>query len=825
MDTYQEIATLEARALQAHFANDYQAAIEVHGQALRLARDLDRPRLTAVLFSRLGHAFETIGEVQDAVVAYEAGLRALAEVEPLNLDEVLQSLRSVGKTFGSAPPEPLPDLYTPRTERDLRAAETDPALAVQLLIDIGNAYLRQPQETPALNAYQQALARPESDRVPELRAQALTHIGVIQQRRGDVEEAETALREALDLFEAHGAPADKRRALAVLAGIYREREEYARARDAYNEALRLHTQVADERGEARTRAALGHLYLELGDLERAREAFSGAIAHAAHIRDTETLWHAYWGMGYCQQAAGDLDAAATSLQRSLDLIEGRRRTLRTDEGKVTFLESVSDVFDLLLDVHLRREAFGAALHVVETLHGRALRDLMGGRRRRRPSAAHEVRPSRRRPFDVRRELAVGMDSSDSPAQMAPGVPSTAFDAGMAAQMAPGVPSGSDADDENTVEEPESTTSADMPPLAHLVFHTLSDRTAVFAITPDGTLHAHVAPIGKVALEERVVQLRRVLGITERLRGVRVVRGLAWDHDGAANDAPQSEEPLLRDLYDTLIAPVAAHLPTDGTPVVIEPHGPLWLLPFAALRTSDDTWLIDEWPLLVTPSKDALEEIRTEPDYGTPAELDGLLVGNPEMPTISLGDDVELELSPLPGTEAEVTQIAALLPAERRRVLLGAEAGRAQVQRLAVDYGVLHLATHGIASEGDPLASFVVLAADDGDDGRLTARQVVDLALPADLVVLSACQTGLGRVSGDGMLGLSRSFLVAGARAVLVSLWSVSDEATADLMTAFYQGYLSYDDKALALQQAMQKVRQTYPHPRDWAAFAVVGAEA
>ena len=109
---------------------------------------------------------------------------------------------------------------------------------------------------------------------------------------------------------------------------------------------------------------------------------------------------------------------------------------------------------------------------------------------------------------------------------------------------------------------------------------------------------------------------------------------------------------------------------------------------------------------------------------------------------------------------------------------------------------------------------------------LTAQQILYLPLPADLVTLSACQTGLGQISGDGMIGLSRSFLVAGARSVLVSQWSVSDTATAKLMAAFYRHYIELDDKAIALQLAMQALRSQseYDHPRYWAPFVVVGAE-
>jgi CHAT domain-containing protein len=159
-----------------------------------------------------------------------------------------------------------------------------------------------------------------------------------------------------------------------------------------------------------------------------------------------------------------------------------------------------------------------------------------------------------------------------------------------------------------------------------------------------------------------------------------------------------------------------------------------------------------------------------------------------------------------------------------------------------EHGILHLATHGLALADDAMASFVVLAADrlDGeaaDDGGaagspirrpedclVTARELARLALPADLVVLSACQTGLGVVTSDGIIGLSRSLLVAGARGVVVSLWNVDDAVTADLMARFYAEYLATDDKAAALRAAMRQVRAEprTADPRFWAAFYLVG---
>jgi len=141
-------------------------------------------------------------------------------------------------------------------------------------------------------------------------------------------------------------------------------------------------------------------------------------------------------------------------------------------------------------------------------------------------------------------------------------------------------------------------------------------------------------------------------------------------------------------------------------------------------------------------------------------------------------------------------------------LLQAKATQQAVEDGAKNTHILHLATHGMADETNPLDSFIVLAdlfKADGSlakDGILKAREIMHWSVPAELVNLSACQTALGKVSGEGIIGLSRAFLVAGSRSVLVSLWNISDAATAAFMQQFYQYYLASGNKGLALQQAV-----------------------
>jgi len=139
--------------------------------------------------------------------------------------------------------------------------------------------------------------------------------------------------------------------------------------------------------------------------------------------------------------------------------------------------------------------------------------------------------------------------------------------------------------------------------------------------------------------------------------------------------------------------------------------------------------------------------------------------------------------------------------------------------------IIHLATHGSLDNQSGLSSAIALTPDHPgtpNDGLLTAEEIVNMKLHADLVVLSACNAGRGRITGDGVIGLSRSLITAGVPSVVVSLWSVPDAPTAALMTDFYTNLQHTPDKAQALRQAMLNTMKDHPEPRDWAAFTLIG---
>ncbi|MEO0768816.1 MAG: CHAT domain-containing protein, partial [Cyanobacteria bacterium J06649_4] len=178
------------------------------------------------------------------------------------------------------------------------------------------------------------------------------------------------------------------------------------------------------------------------------------------------------------------------------------------------------------------------------------------------------------------------------------------------------------------------------------------------------------------------------------------------------------------------------------------------------------------------------------------------------------------LPSLPHAETEAIQIAQLL---NTNALVGAAATETAVKQRLEEANLIHLASHGLYQEdGDALQSKIALASNSEEqDGFLTAEEILDYSLQADLVVLSACDTGRGSITGDGVIGLSRSFIAAGTPSVMVSLWQVPDAATSTLMTQFYQNRQTLD-KAQSLRQAMLYMIEQDLEPKDWAAFTLIG---
>jgi CHAT domain-containing protein len=292
---------------------------------------------------------------------------------------------------------------------------------------------------------------------------------------------------------------------------------------------------------------------------------------------------------------------------------------------------------------------------------------------------------------------------------------------------------------------------------------------------------------------------------------------------AACRNPAVGVPVSDRLWDALIAPVEKEL-AGKNHVVIVPFGPLLALPFQALKKADGPYLLQRYTISYAPSVSALVEMVRRADRrraeqpGAKEALELLAVGRPQF---------SHDLKDLPASAAEVEAIGQRF-GDRGVVLTGERATRAAVLRIAAKARRLHFATHGLVNEERPLFSALALApADSSDDGRLYASDLLPLSLSADLVVLSACETALGRqFRGEGMVGLAWAFFTAGAPSVVMSQWSVADASTSRLMDLFYQNLTAAKpcSRAEALRQAqlsLLKQRATR-HPYFWAPFVLSG---
>jgi CHAT domain-containing protein len=330
---------------------------------------------------------------------------------------------------------------------------------------------------------------------------------------------------------------------------------------------------------------------------------------------------------------------------------------------------------------------------------------------------------------------------------------------------------------------------------------LVDREAfVFAVTRDqaGVPHIESHPLRAQGLEEDINKFRTQL---------------------ANRDLGYRES--ARALYTRLLGPVAAAL-RNKKRLVIVPDGPLWELPFQALVSPGGKHLIEEATVFYAPSLAAAREMRSLPRTSGEASRTLLAIGAPAKSAASL--------PVLPEASRELRQVGEIYGARAAEILIGEQADKQRWKAEAPNYRILHVAAHGVLDSNNPLSSFLDLnrAGGDMEDNVLSAREILKMRLRADVAVLSACETARGKYRfGEGMIGMSWAFLIAGTPTTVVSQWKVDSASTSQLMVAFHKNLKSHPEfsgKADALRAAALALLENpqYKHPFYWAGFVVVG---
>jgi CHAT domain-containing protein/tetratricopeptide (TPR) repeat protein len=403
-------------------------------------------------------------------------------------------------------------------------------------------------------------------------------------------------------------------------------------------------------------------------------------------------------------------------------------------------------------------------------------------------------------------------------------------------------------------DPESPVTGDPVNIdgIHRIAERLHSAVLTYAVTDDATLIWLLRP-GRIPVHARVaVQRDRLASLVSATTApLRQTSGAVTRGPDDLTAMPMRGLGLLSlarddrkawsELYATLIQPVRTHLPSSNSRLTIVPHGPLLHLSFAALRSPENRYLVEDYELHYAPAASVFDfTARRQQAVAANAGAPWAIVGNPaRLPMVG-----NQPLAPLPGAAREISAIAALAPKGRALRLEQDRADEDSLVRMlaATRPAVLHFATHGFVFDDTRNPPFLALqrrGTDGHEDGRLTLDEVYALTLQTDLVVLSACRSGSGTISSDGIIGLARGFFSAGAPSVMATFWDVADSATARMMSDFYRSYARAGAKAASLRTAQLELlralragrvvvdvpgrRVTLPeHPLLWAGFFLSG---
>ena len=513
-----------------------------------------------------------------------------------------------------------------------------------------------------------------------------------------------------------------------------------------------------------------------GRRDEARKGYDELLANERTRANGEILWQLLYDRGRLAEDEGRGDVALRFYLQSIEVVEQQRRSISSDASKIGFVGDKQALYESVVDLLVRQGQPARAFEYVERAKSRALVDLLAERQDFVPQAQGgqaNAAATLKQLASLEQRYQVLTSGLEEHARLRSAMASAA---GELRQKAPELAS------LVTVESPSAAEiqARLAPDEALLEYYGLGDELYVFTATHESISAQKLDGRG---LEADVRALREVL---------RNVDSDAW-------------RPVSRRLYGRLLAPVEAALAKPR--LILVSHGALHYLPWAAL-TDGQRFLVDRVTLQQLPSASVMQFLAAR----KPSTLrDMLLLGNPD-----LGDTA----MDLPGAEAEVRAIKALWP--NSTLLLRKAATRDALGKAGQLFRVIHVAAHSEFVTDQPLNSRLLLSPAGADNGQLTAGDLYGLRLSADLVTLSACETGMGKVlSGDDVVGLTRGFLYAGANSIVASLWPVSDDETKYLMTSFY-GNLKRMPKAQALRQAQLDTKKRYPHPFYWSAFQLTG---
>jgi len=858
-----------------HFKRgDYDSALVYYREAKAVRERLGRPADLGTTLAYIGNVYYRLGNLKEARAHYEAALDQLGENGPkspvsearIGLANVWSDLgdnREAARIYGEEIAAALArgdTLWAARIRgnlglvtfrlgqhaeaiQELQAAKgaltrADDRYELSTILNrMGLVYQDLSDYSRALSAFQESNRLAVESENRQVQGNSLVNMGLTYYRMHVLDRAQSSYDQALEVYGALADSVEMNEVKGMIALVKIEKGQLEDALALYQGVLAFDAARGLQTSMAYAHGNIAVVLDRLGRSEEARHEFARGADLARDLRRNDILWPCWLGIGQTFERSGGLDSARVYNNQAIDVLEMQRGGSFSDETKAAFLGQWSYVYEdqirVLAELYQRdgaRSHIEEALQISERGKARAFLDALAEGnvdvdQSLDPETRHRIKELEVAQNEIRHRLR-GADA---------GVPADTL-AAWKKDLRELEKSFADLDEQSRLRNPHYAKLGTNRPLSltEIRRRLLHDDGALLLEYSLGDSGSYLFAVTN--REAKLFALPRRSDIETEVRRIRSV----LSSPAAAGDA-QFMDSATR-LYGMVLSP-GRDLLAKSSSVIIVPDGLLHLLPFdvlfekapAAGGTKDRDALFAKLPYTLAtrrvcygPSASVLAlmaSAKSEESKGRRL----LAVGDPVFRAAGAAPDSSA-LSPLPESRTEVQSIASRFSPKDRDVLLGMDAREKTITQpdFLEKYRIIHFATHGLVDQRHPERSSLALAypQDPDEDGYLQASEIYRLHMNADLVVLSACETGLGRmVRGEGVLGLPRAFFYAGAKSVLVSLWSVSDRSTAQLMTSFYTSLINKGEptsRALTSAKAMLRKKESTAHPFYWAPFVLIG---
>jgi len=657
----------------------------------------------------------------------------------------------------------------------------------QAFIGLGAAYGAIGNYKKAIEYYEQSLEVAHSLKSADLEASILRNLGLVYYAQKEYTKAVEYQEQSLAMAKQQRDRRGEALALSNLGLANYSLTDYARAIDEQKQSLAIAKELRDRFVQGRALENLGIAYYAVKNYRQAIESYQQSLAIARELSDRHAQGRALSNLGDALYKAKQPAEAIKAFFSAIEIWESLRSNLNNNDlNLISIFETQETSYSTLQEVLANQNQPKEALKIAERGRAQAFVRLLTNRfSTQSAQATLKSSENQIKPIDLPEIQQIAKEHN-----------STLVSYSI-------IKEDIEADGQRKVQDSELYIWVTQP-TGQIEFR----RISLKGLAEEETLLKTLITKSRCFTPNCVRNKQRSQPATNPTRTTPIVEQRFLDSS-------------LQELYQLLIEPIADLLPQDPTSrIIFIPQESLFLVPFAALQDPSGNYLIEKHTILTAPSIQVLSLTKKQQQLAS--GKGAVVVGNPTMPSVSFNtNQPPQKLASLPYSETEAIAIAQLLNVEP---LTGDKATKVAVLQQIEQARIVHLATHGILDdvEGLGIPGSIALAPSKGDSGLLTANEIFNLKLNAELVVLSACNTGRGRITGDGVIGLSRSFIAAGVPSVVVSLWSVPDESTANLMAEFYRQMQLTPDIAQALRKAMLVTLVKHPNPVDWAAFTLIG---